>query len=50
VEQIRALKVVKNLSKDQGMEVSALFQSTATRATNMDLGSINSNKQQLESP
>ncbi len=50
MEQIRALKVVKSLSKDQGMEVSALLQSIVTRATNMDLGNINSNKQQLESP
>lgn len=49
VEQIRTLKVVKNLSKHQGMEASALFQSIAARTTNMDLGSSSNNKQELES-
>jgi len=32
------------------MGAISLFQSTAARATNMDLGSSSSNKQELESP
>lgn len=48
VEQIKALKAARSLSRDQGMEASVLFRSAAAGATSMDLGS--SSELEPESP
>ncbi len=48
MEQIKALKAARSLSRDQGMEASVLFQSAAAGATSMDLGS--SSEREPESP
>ncbi len=48
VEQIKAVKASRSLSRDQGMEASVLFQSAAAGATSMDLGS--SSEREPESP